>query len=54
MIVDRWLPASVADNVTLRAENGNIHITGYLTDITISNAFTLAVDMDGELWTLAT
>ena len=48
VIVDRTgLPASVADNVTLRAENGNIHITGYLTDITISSTFTLAVDMDG-------
>ena len=48
VIVDRTgLPASVADNVTLRAENGNIHITGYLTDITISSAFTLAIDMDG-------
>ncbi len=48
VIVDRTgLPASVADNVTLRAENGNIHITGYLTDITISSTFTLAIDMDG-------
>ncbi len=34
-------------NVTLRADNGNIHITGYLTDITISSTFTLAIDMDG-------
>ena len=48
VIIDRTgLPASVADNVTLRAENGNVHITGYLTDITISSAFTLAIDMDG-------
>ncbi|HEY1600964.1 MAG TPA: putative Ig domain-containing protein [Pirellulales bacterium] len=48
VIVDRTgLPASVADNVTLRAESDNIHITGYLTDITVSSAFTLAVDMDG-------
>jgi hypothetical protein len=48
VIVDRnGLSGSVSDSVILRAENGNIHLTGYLTDITANSTFTLAINMAG-------